>query len=477
MTWHLKGNPFEVQRVALERAEERRGFNWFMEQGLGKTAVALNNFMELSKADVVSDLVVVCPNSLKSNWVDESKNWEADAEFRVWEDAKRWDESKKRKSERFHGNAHVFNYEALLAAGGDAIEELLTTRRCMLVLDESQRIKNPNSTITRRVLGHYSKYAKIKRCLSGTPMTNTVVDFWPQLRFAGALNGSNPISFKKRYGIEVPGFKGKGKLVGVKNEGELQEIIAEYGFRAAKKEWADLPEKLYRDPIKTMIPSVLKEHYTTMLEEFAVMVSDDTVVTTEAVAGQYLKLQQISSGFIYDGSSVHRLIPTPKLPKFRALMDVIEANGNNSKTLVFAHFKPSCQELIKVISEELDQPVAYIVGGMKTEELRQQKDSFNQAGGPRVMVLQLSAGKEGHTLLGDRDKDPCHTVCYYENNFNLGDRLQSEDRPHRYGQKNAVLYVDFSSSPIESHVIRAFQQKKELVDYLVDNRPRLMRED
>lgn len=471
MSWSLKGIPFEVQRVALERSSDQKGYNWFLEQGLGKTAVALEDFGRLQRAGAVDHLIVISPNSLKGNWVAESKSWQSDAEFRMWDTPKNWQSNSK-----FRGNASVFNYEALISTAGDVVENLLKSRRCMVVLDESHRIKNPNSTVTRRILGQYAKDAIIKRCMSGTPMTNTVVDLWPQLRMAGALNGSNPVTFKKRFGIEVPGFKGHKKVIGVKNEEELQEIIASCGFRASKAEWSDLPEKLYREPIKVALPDKLKAHYQTMLEEFVVMVNDDTMVASEAVVGQYLKLQQISSGFIYDGDTIHRLIETVKLPKFQALMDVLDSNGQSSKTLVFAHYRTTCSELISNIEKQTGEKPAYLVGGMKPEEIGYQKDAFNSDQGPSHMVLQLSAGKEGHTLLGGLTKR-CYTTCYYESNFNLGDRVQSEDRNHRYGQVNPVLYNDFSSSPIETKIIRAYQRKKALVDYVIDNRPRLTKDD
>lgn len=464
MRWSLKGKPFKVQQRALDRTEEADGFNWFMEQGLGKTPVAMEDYLRRERAGDVDHMVVVCPNSLKSNWPDEAIKWNAPVEFQTWDNLKHW-------NPKHSGNGSIFNYEALLQSGGDVIEKLLESRRCMLVLDEGHRIKNPNSAITRRVLGHYSKFATLKRNLTGTPMTNTALDFYPQIRFAGGINGMNPIIFKKKFCVEVPGFKGHKKIVGVRNEEELQELINQWGFRATKEQWADLPPKLYKEPIKIEMPSILRKHYQTMMEEFIVMLADDEAVTAEAVAGQYLKLQQISSGFIFDGEKIaHRLILTINNPKFRALMDVIDANGSTSKTLVFAHFRPTCGDLISNIAEEMGHMPAYIVGGMKPEEVRAQKEVFNSLTGPQVMVLQLSAGKEGHTLLGDPDKNPCHTVCYYENNFNLGDRIQSEDRPHRYGQRNAVLYVDFSSSPIETLVIRAYQKKKKLVDFLLDNK-------
>jgi SNF2 family DNA or RNA helicase len=463
MKWHIKGNPFDVQRTALERSEGRAAYAWFMEQGLGKTPVALNAFEDLAQQGKVTDMVVIAPNSLKGNWEDEARKWESSARIQIWDSPARWNQNS-------GADVHIFNYECCSMAGGDVIENLLETRKCLLVLDESQRIKNPNSTVTRRVLGHFAKYARYRRALSGTPMTNTVLDFWSQLRFAGALSGSNPIVFKNRYGVSVAGFKGHKKLVGVKNEDELRDIINGVAFRALKIDWAkDLPDKLYREPMRLELPGELRAHYQTMLEMFIVMLDDDRAVLTDAVAGQYLKLQQISSGFIYDGDNVHTLMPMHQLPKFKALMDVIEANGNNSKTLVFAHFRPTCQKLLAAIEQETGEPPAWIVGGMRTEDVRAQKDAFNSDTGPRVMVLQLSAGKEGHTLLGGPSV-PCHTSCYFENSFNLGDRLQSEDRNHRYGQKNPVLYVDFTSSPVETHVIRAYQKKKKLVEYLIDNK-------
>jgi SNF2 family DNA or RNA helicase len=464
--WSLKGAPFEVQHMALSKSRGRKGYNWWLEQGLGKTPVCFEGYSELQYLGLVDHLIVVCPNSLKGNWVSEAKKWNADVQFQVWENPKDW-------NPKHVGNATVINYEALMGAGGEEITKLLTSRRCFLALDEAQRIKNPSSAVTKVVLGQYSKLASYKRGLTGTPMTNTVADLWSQLRFAGALNGTNVVPFTKRYGVTISGFKGKKKVVGTRHEEELREIIEEYGFRASKADWSDLPEKLYRDPISVPMPNVLRAHYQTMLEEFVVMldVGGEDTVSAIQVAGQYLKLQQISSGFIYGNNrEVHRLTDTKSLPKFKALMDVIDANGSSSKTLVFVHFRPSCQELITCIGEMTKQPVAYIVGGMTTSEIDHQKDIFNSSSGPQVMVLQLSAGKEGHTLLGDPDLNPCHTVCYYENNFNLVDRAQSEDRPHRYGQKNAILYVDFASSPMERLIIQAYQRKKKIIDFLIDNR-------
>jgi hypothetical protein len=257
-------------------------------------------------------------------------------------------------------------------------------------------------------------------------------------------------------------------------------------FRATKEVWAkSLPSKVYREPIVVPIPKELQEHYMTMKDEFIVMLESGEAVAAEMVATQYNKLQQISSGFILDGHDVHRLVETEKLPKFSALVDILDANGAftedqttdgthcslnaRSKTLVFAHFRETCGELIRALEGMLPGGITYIIGGMAPYEIKRQKELFNQFGGPQVMVLQVSAGREGHTLLGI-EGNRCFTTCYYENNFNLGDRLQSEDRNHRWGQTSSVLYVDFISSPIERHVVHALQKKKDLVSFILDKK-------
>ncbi len=78
MTWVLKharhGNkPWAVQTAAL-KACEASGLNkygYWLEQGLGKTALVLNEFANMD----VSLMVVVCPNSFKADWAMAPAEW------------------------------------------------------------------------------------------------------------------------------------------------------------------------------------------------------------------------------------------------------------------------------------------------------------------------------------------------------------------------------------------------------------------
>jgi SNF2 family DNA or RNA helicase len=54
-------------------------------------------------------------------------------------------------------------------------------------------------------------------------------------------------------------------------------------------------------------------------------------------------------------------------------------------------------------------------------------------------------------------------VVYYSNSYNLEHRLQSEDRAHRIGQKNAVTYVDLiASKTVDEKIVKALRAKKML---------------
>lgn len=466
MTWRLKGAPFSVQVKARQLAEGRNKYLWLMEQGLGKTAVALDDYLEAREKGLVDGLAVVCPNSLKTNWQDEAASWGSGIDFTLW--------PFKGDPRKVVKEAVAINYEALTNAksdpkeGGQALLDLFANRRMYLVFDEVHRIKNPQSNVGKFVLGHLMKGATIRRGMTGTPYGNTIIDLYPILRLAGELEGKNPFQFRNRY-AQMGGFMGK-QVVGINpdHQEELFALVDGCGFRALKKEWTDIPDKLYRTQRIPMSDAVARA-YKEMQEDFMLLLNDQAV-TAPMIITQMMKLQQISSGFIRDEQGVdHHLVEHSALPKFKGLMDVLDGNGTTSKTLVFAHFSHTVKALMRCLTQELGTTPAYIIGGMKDQEIRDQKALFNQNGGPSVMVLQSQAGKEGHTLLGGEDI-PCHTSVFYESTFDMIVRSQCEDRSHRFGQKSNVLIHDFVSSPIEAYVIKALQSKQDVATAVLDAR-------
>lgn len=463
MKWSLSKPPYDVQKEGRRRAEGKRGYLWLMDMGLGKTGVCLDEFVELRDAGIVDCLVVVCLNYFQRAWVNEATN------MGIVVTSLEWPHQHRATTKQIAAaDMVVINWESIIHSGGEWLDHnFLTKRRVYLAIDESQIIKNHGSRVTKWFMGHW-KDAIIRRGLTGTPMSQSVMDLFPQLRLAHALDGVNPYVFRNRY-AKLGGYMGK-QVVGVNEDrqAELNEILDLHSFRALKQDWLDLPEKMYVPAIRVEMPASLSKHYKPMEEEFVATLDSGDEVVAEMVISQLIKLQEISSGFIIDTKGRHIPLAEPKeIPKYKVALSLIDGVVGRSKILIFTHFQYTSRALIDLIESNFAFRPAYLIGGMQPAEIEQQKSAFNSDAGPPVLVAQLSVGNASHTLLGGPTR-PCHSVLYFENNYRLLHRKQSEDRIHRIGQRFACSYYDIASSRIEAAVIKNLQAKNDVVRAVVD---------
>lgn len=441
--WHLKGKPYEVQSRALEKSKGRAKFAYFMEMGLGKTSTTLNDYIDHMIDDIVDLMVVVCPNSLMGVWKDEMTKWGvAD----IMQPAM-WPKETVKKETR----VYIMNIESMIGRGGQYLDKLIAGRKVFLVLDESILVKNPTAKRTRRMID-YSETTAMVRLLSGAPMVNGVMDLYAQLYMSGAKIPPNPFAFRNRYAV-MGGYMGK-KVVGIRNQEKLTEVMEACSFTAKKKDWTDLPDKLYTQR-EYIMSKPQEKAYKEMLNHFITMVNGEEI-TADMVLIQANKLQQISSGFIFDEEGeVQELVSVDKNPKIKLVKEMVEESS--TKIIIFCLFKKSVANLREAFP---DAP--FIKGQQDREEQAEMKAKFNE-GDAKLMICQVTAGKYGHTLLGTEEM-PCHSSVYYENSYDLDARLQSEDRNHRHGQKYPVTYTDLVGSPIDKACIRALVKKQTLAE-------------
>jgi SWI/SNF-related matrix-associated actin-dependent regulator 1 of chromatin subfamily A len=82
---------------------------------------------------------------------------------------------------------------------------------------------------------------------------------------------------------------------------------------------------------------------------------------------------------------------------------------------------------------------------------------FQTDPGTRFFVSNTQTGGRGITL------HAATNVIYYSNDFNFESRRQSEDRCHRIGQNESVLYVDLiCPNTIDTHIVKTLLHKDEL---------------
>lgn len=455
--WHLKTKPYPVQTEALKRSQGKKCWAQYLEMGLGKSAVTLSEFIQLCMEDVVQVLVIICPSSLKEGWKTEAEKQGVNCDFHVWPKVPKNVDSMKSPF------IVSVNYEAVGVGRGEKfIENLSKKFPVYLCLDESIALKNNKSRRTKACL-RLSKLegVKIKRLLSGAPMTQGPHDLWAQLTFLEVIPGFRYHPFRYTFCI-LGGYMGK-QIIGVQNEERLNGILKSTSFRALKKDWLDLGEKTYKLwPVE--LTKVQKKIYIEIEQDLYTYIADhDVEVSASIVLTKLIKLRQILSGFVIadDGSVIELEGGTKRLQE---TYDIVEQAG---KVVIAVQFNKSVEMLL----EKLKPFNPACIRGKKFmtgEEIEENKLRFNEDPDCGALVCQIQSAKYGHTLVGSDIGGRCFTEVFYENTFSLDDRIQFEDRIHRIGQKNACLFIDFYSGPIDLKISQSLQRKVDIAKAVVD---------
>lgn len=456
--WHLNhavhgDKPRPVQAEALRRAADRPKYGHWLEQGLGKTALNLNEFVHQDDVDIN---IVLAPNSFVGDWTMAPQEWGVP-----------WLKTGLRRRDPLPGDADQFmlyaiNYELARDKQYNLeLQRLMERRSCMLTIDESTAIKNPGSNTNKAVV-ELAKRAKMVRELNGTPLTQDVTDYYGQLRALGQLNGMPFTVFKNRF-AQKGGFMGR-QVVGTRNEEELARILDDCTFRALKKDWRkDLPPKQYV-PVHLEMTKRQRQHYSTMMEEFYAMVEGEEV-TVDLVLTQMGKLRQISSCMLMDDGK-HWFFEEPKdNPKIKATLDIVATCPG--KVIVSHFYKPTGEMLFEAMDKAGLDP-ARIRGQMNPVDVLEQKAKFNGDPRCRVLIGQQEATGRGHTLIGKGlGKDRCSTMVFFENDFSYYWRSQMEDR--NYGRDEADVgstVFDLITSPMDEVGVQILTKKKDLAQMM-----------
>lgn len=450
MDWLLSGKPRAVQLEANKRSYPRPTYAYFMEMRLGKTAAVLNEYLLFQRDYNVRRLMVFAPSKYKWGWEAEIKKFGMIEKVLVFESGNQG----RNQLRNYDGDIVIVNYEALIYE--DNVKLLARFRPDMVVADESVMIKNRNTTFFKnsRMI---ADQAKVVRILTGKPVVQGAHDLWSQLRFIRHLDSVNFYAFRNTY-CKMGGFMGK-QVVGMQNYERLNEILSLCSFRAERKEWGGYFETDYETRALEILPEQ-KKHYDEMDEEFITWLQSGMPVTADQVMTKHVKLQQISSGFIIDiEKKTHDIVPLNKLPK---LLDIKESLTNevSHKALVICYYVYSLERLLQELKEF--NP-ALIAGALMMKRLgrnvESEKEKFNTDPTCRIVLAQVQAVKFGHNLMGPPE-DPCGDIFYYENNYNLDDRAQSEQRPQGFGQKGGVHVIDYATTKVEKKIIAALQRKE-----------------
>jgi SNF2 family DNA or RNA helicase len=166
------------------------------EQGLGKTLVAIEAFRKLLFEGKADRLLVICPNSLKRNWVAEIRRYAPELSTAIVEGSSR---ERRRLFAEASALVLVTSYESARTEI-TAILARIKRQRTVLVLDESHAAKNWKS-LTSTAARHFAPSSAYRWLLSGTPVTNSPADLYTQIEIL--VPGERPLGSMESFLEEV----------------------------------------------------------------------------------------------------------------------------------------------------------------------------------------------------------------------------------------------------------------------------------
>jgi SNF2 family DNA or RNA helicase len=419
---------FDYQQSAVEKLLPLEYGAVFHEQGLGKTKIALDLTLSWISSGALDSIIVCTKKHLVENWREEIIE-------HTFVHPRLFTQDKAANFRAVNSPARIYltHYE-VFPSQRSRFALFLKTRRVGIVLDEAQKIKNPDSNVTRALFALRTGFAK-RVIMTGTPIPNRPYDIWSQIYFldGGESLGRTFELFKSRVDLDASVRTDQRRRE--QFETALEDIwssIEPFSTRETKvSSGLQLPAKHVRQ-IEVELEHRQRELYDRVRNELsAVIVEGGMPRLDEAddVLKRLLRLVQLASNPItVDESYVG--IPG----KYHALEnEVHSALSRGEKVIVWTSFIQSAEWLAREL-----QPlgVARHHGDMNAPDRSSAIKSFKADPGCRVLIATPASAKEGLTLT------VANNAIFYDRSFSLDDYLQAQDRIHRISQKRECNVIN-----------------------------------
>jgi SNF2-related domain len=507
-SYRFKRKPWAHQREALARSWDAEAFALFMEQGTGKTKVAIDTSGALYVAGKIDAVMLLSRDGVQKGWIRDAlpEHMSPAVPYRSGVYANRLTVRDKRIYNALWADTRELRFVAitwdLLNSAPIRAEarRFLRTFRTLLIGDESHNIGSPKAGRTKAAID-LSAHAKYRRILTGTPSTQSPFELWSQFHFLdeNILGQSSFTAFKSHYGVMLDNNDGLMRHLNkrlqmkygaaraakmtpqvlqrdeynqpvYKNLDELNRLIQPYSYRVLKKDCLDLPAKVYKKRYVEMLPEQ-RRLYEQLRDDFYTEYEGGLMTAPLAIT-RYQRLQQILGGFWKRDTQVEPVViggDPLELPKIVELLDIVQPL--TGKVLVWANYQHECEAIARALEGVYGGgSVARYWGGITNAARSKQKALFIGSKHCRFFVSNPGAGGEGLDGLQVAD-----TEVYYSNGFSLRNREQSEDRAHRGGSEaheSVTIYDIVVPDSLDEKTLRALRMKKDVSTLVIGDDPK-----
>lgn len=412
LSYHKADKLYPFQRVGV-RFLSLPGSKFLADEaGIGKTmqTIALCEEIESERN------LIVCPNSLKLNWIEEINKWADNKRLIVMLSSKMSKQEKLFLLEHFDKGYLVLNYESVR---GQYLDYLMVIDWDIIAFDESIKLKNPQSLVTKNC----SKLiAKKKIALSGAAITKSNADLFSQLRILVPEKYNSYWSFAAKYSDVERGAYGV-KATGSKNSEALKMDIYEFTIRRTKKEVRpQLPDKIKQTIRLEQMPEEQNRIYKIVRDQILAEIDkqENSKLDAPYVITKLLRLSQVAS------TTANLDLPDVSAKLDFIQNDIMEECIENSKIVLWSVFRPTIFSAAERLKEY--NPVM-IIGNMPVEERQANIHKFNEDPNCRLFMGTMQTGKYGFSLVPEDGSSLL--VIYIDRNFDYDNIVQSEERTMR----------------------------------------------
>jgi superfamily II DNA or RNA helicase len=393
------------------------------DMGLGKTVQALCAFKGRT--------LVVCPRSVIHNWTREIERFRPSLKVSLYHGPQR---------ALTDDDVTLTTYATLR---NDA-EVLSDVDWDVVVLDEAQAIKNPDSQVARAAYGLRGRF---RLSLSGTPIENRLDELWSQMHFTnrGLLGGRR--DFADRY--EKPMLAGDEATTE-----RLRKRIRPFILRRMKRDVArELPPRT-----EAIMYCELEADERAIYDAVRMASRADVVAQLAGGAGVLAALEALLR--LRQAACHPALLPdhgAPTSSKVEALCEALEdvvADGH--KALVFSQWT----SFLNCVEPQLEtRAIAYTRLDGSTRDRADVVDAFQDPEGPPVLLVSLTAGGTGLNLTA------ADHVFLLDPWWNPAVEDQAADRAHRIGQDRPVMvYRLVAKDTVEERILELQRRKRQIAE-------------
>lgn len=306
--------------------------------------------------------------------------------------------------------------------------------------------------------------APIRIAISGTPVENSLKEFWSIMEFTNKGYLGSAKTFQMRYANPIQYEQDR------KAAERFKSITAPMLLRRLKTDKtiiSDLPDKLEQDEYTLLTPAQAALYHQTVEESLRVISEQKDGDKASLFKRQGLVLQMILA---LKEICNHPALFTkednwdPALSgKAERLLDLAESiQASREKALIFTQFKSMGDKLADILESRLGERPMFLHGGCSLRERKNMVDRFQTDPKARFFILSLKAAGTGLNLTA------ASHVIHYDLWWNPAVESQATDRAYRIGQKNNVLVHRFiTKNTFEEKINEIIQKKKSLADMTV----------